>query len=91
MSKEIAFRQQIDKGRVQAQNVTKTWGHTPQEHPRAQHAATSGQKVRFDQPFIAPDGTPIPHPHAPGVPARHTLGCKCYVEYKIDFVAGLVR
>ncbi|WP_144223464.1 head morphogenesis protein [Mesorhizobium amorphae] len=88
-SKEIAFRQQIDKGRVQAQNITKTWRHTPQEHPRAQHVAMNGQKVRFDQPFIAPDGTAISYPHAPGLPTRHTLGCKCFAEYKIDFVAEL--
>ncbi|WP_376704457.1 hypothetical protein RQ479_06180 [Mesorhizobium sp. ISC25] len=49
-----------------------------------------GQKVRFDQPFVAPDGTLIAYPHAPGVPARHTLGCKCFCEYKIDFAARLV-
>lgn len=90
-SKELAFRQQIDKGRVQAQHVTKTWRHTPQQYPRAQHVAMNGQKVRFDQPFIAPDGTPIPYPHAPGLPMKHTLGCKCFAEYEIDFVAELVR
>jgi len=89
-AKEIAFRQQIDKGRVQAQAVTKTWRRSPSEHPRLQHTAMHGQKVQFDQPFTAPDGTPIPYPHAPGVPARHTLGCKCFAEYKIDFVAELV-
>lgn len=69
-AKEIAFRQQIDKGRVQAQAVTKTWRHTPGEHPRLQHVAMHGQKVQFDQPFIAPDGTPIPYPNAPGVPGK---------------------
>ncbi|MER8925787.1 head morphogenesis protein [Mesorhizobium sp. M0859] len=90
-SKDIAFRQQMEKGNLQAQHVTKGWKHTPQEHPRFQHVAMQGQKVRFDQPFMAPDGTLIPYPHAPGVPARHTLGCKCFCEYKIDFVAQLVR
>lgn len=90
-SKDIAFRQQIEAGRVQAQNITKTWRRTPQEHPRVQHIEMHGQTVRFDQPFIAPDGTAIPYPHAPGVPAKHTLGCKCFAEYKIDFVAELVR
>lgn len=89
-SKEIAFRQQIDKGRVRARNISKTWRRSASEHPRVQHTMMVGQKVRFDQPFMAPDGTAIPYPHAPGVPARHTLGCKCYVEYKIDFVAELV-
>ncbi|WP_379069549.1 head morphogenesis protein [Mesorhizobium sp. UC22_110] len=88
VAKEIAFRQQIDKGRVQAQAVTKTWRRSPSEHPRLQHTAMHGQAVQFDQPFIAPDGTPIPYPYAPGVPARHKLGCKCFAGYKIDFVAA---
>ncbi|MGX9120332.1 head morphogenesis protein [Mesorhizobium sp. BHbsci] len=90
-SKDIAFRQQIERGNIRADLVTKTWKHTPQEKPRMQHVAMQGQKVQFDQPFIAPDGTEIPYPHAPGVPARHTLGCKCFCEYKIDFAARLVR
>lgn len=89
-SKEIAFRQQIDKGRVQARNISKTWRRSASEHPRVQHTMMVGQKVLFDQPFMAPDGTAIPYPHAPGVPARHTLGCRCFVEFKIDFVAKLV-
>lgn len=89
-SKDEAFRQRIARGDIQAQNVTKTWKHTPQEHGRLQHIGMQGQKVRFDQPFMAPDGTAIPYPHAPGVPMRHKLGCKCFCEYKIDFVAELV-
>ncbi|MER9188300.1 head morphogenesis protein [Mesorhizobium australicum] len=90
-SKDIAFRQQIEKGSLRADVVTKGWKHTPQEHGRMQHVAMQGQVVPFDQPFTAPDGTAIPYPHAPGVPTRHTLGCKCLAEYKIDFVAQLVR
>ncbi|MER8532114.1 Hsp20/alpha crystallin family protein [Mesorhizobium sp. M1005] len=90
-SKDMAFQQAIAKGAVRPDAITKGWKHTPQEHPRVQHVAMQGQKVRFDQPFVAPDGTLIPYPHAAGVPARHTLGCKCFCEYKIDFVAQLVR
>jgi hypothetical protein len=90
-SRDIAFRQQIEAGRVQAQHVTKTWRHTPQEHPRAQHVAMQGQVVPFDQSFTAPDGTLIRYPHAPGTPTRHTIGCKCFAEYRIDFVAQMVR
>ncbi|AID29247.1 hypothetical protein [Mesorhizobium jarvisii] len=90
-SKDIAFRQQMEKGTLQAQHITKGWKHTPQEHGRMQHIAMQGQVVPFDQSFTAPDGTAIPYPHAPGVPIRHTLGCKCFAEYKIDFVAQLVR
>ncbi|WP_246675739.1 head morphogenesis protein [Mesorhizobium sp. B1-1-4] len=89
-SKDIAFRDQIGKGNVRADTVTKTWRHTPGEHPRIQHIAMHGQVVRFDQPFMAPDGTAIPYPHAPGVPARHTLGCKCFCEYRISFAEQIL-
>lgn len=89
-SKDIAFQQAIAKGAVRADAITKGWKHTPQEHPRVQHITMQGQKVRFDQPFVAPDGTLIPYPHAAGVPSRHTLGCKCFCEYRIDFAARLV-
>ncbi|GAA2867450.1 hypothetical protein GGQ99_001292 [Aminobacter niigataensis] len=90
-SRDIAFRQQIEAGRVQAQHITKTWRHTSQEHPRQQHVRMHGQTVPYDQPFIASDGTQIRYPHAPGTPTRHTVGCKCFTEYKIDFVAQLLR
>lgn len=90
-ARDNAFRQQIESGKLQAQHVTKTWRHTPQKHPREDHVEMQGQVVQFDQPFIAPDGTQIPYPHAPGVPVNHTLGCKCLAEYKIDFVARLVK
>jgi hypothetical protein len=81
----------MEKGNLNAQHVTKTWKHTPQDRSRLQHIRMQGQVVAFDQPFTAPDGTQIPYPHAPGVPTKHTLGCKCLAEYKIDFVAQLVR
>jgi hypothetical protein len=90
-SRDAAFRQAITKGDVDPQLVTKTWRHTTAEHPRMQHVAMAGQTVQFDQPFIAPDGTPIMHPHAEGVPARHTLGCRCRAEYRIDYTGQLLR
>lgn len=91
MAKNEAFRQAIAAGKVDARDVTKTWRHTPQEAPRMQHVAMNGQKVAFDQPFIAPDGTPIMHPHAEGIPTSHSVGCKCRCDYSIDHTAALIR
>jgi hypothetical protein len=90
-SRDQAFRQQIEKGLLNPDHVTKTWKHTPQEAGRLQHIAMHNQKVRYNEPFIAPDSTPIMYPHAPGVPAHHVIGCKCFCEYKIDFAAQLVN
>ena len=91
LAKNEAIRQAIESGKVDARDVTKTWGRTISEHPRSQHTQMVGQTVAFDQAFIAPDGTMIPFPHAPGLPARHTVGCNCPVSYKIDFTAALIR
>lgn len=90
-SKHDAVWQQIAAGKVDVQDVTKVWKHTPQENGRLQHIAMQGQEVAFDQPFIAPDGTRIRYPHDPEAPASHTLGCKCQSQVKIDFTARLVR
>lgn len=90
-SRHQAFVQAIASGKVDARDVTKTWRHTPQEHPRMQHVAMNGQKVAFYESFVAPDGTLIPHPHAEGAPAEHTIGCKCRVDYSIDHTAALIR
>ena len=91
MAKDEGLRQAIESGKVDVRDVNKTWRHTSQERPRMQHVAMNRQTVAFDQPFTAPDGTLIPYPHAPGIPARHSIGCKCIVSYDIDFTAALIR
>lgn len=91
MAKNEGIRQGIESGKIDARDVTKTWGRTISEHPRSQHRAIAGQSVPYDQSFVAPDGTLIPYPHAPGLPARHTIGCNCPVTYKIDYTAALIR
>lgn len=86
----IAFAQQIATGKVLSQFVTKTWRHTPQRNGRDQHIAMAGQTVAIDEPFVAPDGTRIQYPHAPGIPASHSIHCRCFVDYKFAFRAEAV-
>lgn len=90
-SRYDAFEQQIASGKLDVEDIEKTWKHTARENPRVQHVAMHGQTVRFDQPFIAPDGTRIRYPLDPEAPARHTLGCLCRSEFEIDFAAAAVR
>lgn len=87
--KHEAFEQAIEAGKVDASAVTKTWRHFPSDHPRMQHVQMAGKAVGFNEPFVMPDGTLMAYPHAPGAPARHTLGCKCQADYAVDFLAGL--
>jgi hypothetical protein len=87
--KHEAYEQAIEAGKVDASAVTKTWRHFPSDHPRMQHVQMAGKAVGFNEPFVMPDGTLMAYPHAPGAPARHTLGCKCQADYAVDFLAGL--
>lgn len=86
-----AFRQQIDAGKIGEQDIVKVWRHSGSEHPRIQHIMMNRQEVPFDQPFTAPDGTHLMFPHDPAAPASHTIGCKCRVEYRIDYLGRAAR
>lgn len=93
--RDNAIRQQIVAGKITAQDVTKHWDHSGSEHPRMQHtemaARYRAEGVGLDQPFIANDGTLLMYPHAPGVPARHKIGCRCRMRYEIDYLAAGLR
>ncbi|WP_037076082.1 hypothetical protein [Neorhizobium vignae] len=93
--RDNAVRQQIDAGKITAAEVTKKWKHSGSEHPRLQHLKLAAQSreagVPIDMPFIAPDGTALMYPHDPKAPARHRIGCKCRMEYDIDYIAAGLR
>jgi hypothetical protein len=91
MARDDAIRQQINGGKVASTDITKTWKLSISEHKRLQHVAFVGKAMPVDEAFIAADGTPIMYPHAPGLPAKHALGCKCRIEYQIDFIGAAAR
>jgi hypothetical protein len=93
--RDNAIRQQIQAGKITAQEVTKKWKHSGSEHPRLQHvqlaAQSSKEGIPLDQPFVAADGTALLYPHDRKAPARHRIGCKCRIEYDIDYIATGLR
>lgn len=86
-----AFAQQIDAGKLDMRDLTKTWRRTVSREPRHEHLAIVGVEMPFDQPFTLPDGTQCTGPHDPSLPARHLIGCKCLLEYRINFAAQAFR
>lgn len=90
-ARDDAFRQQIAEGKVDQEDITKTWFHTARPTQRDQHAAMNGQTVAYGENFTAPDGTQLRYPHDPDAPAEHTIGCFCRVEYRIDFAGRAAR
>lgn len=90
-AKHDAFQQQIDDGKLEAGDVTKTWGRTISREPRQMHLAMVGVTVPFDQPFTLPDGVQCTGPHDPNLPASHRVGCKCVMDIRVDFTAQALR
>lgn len=91
-AKTDAFQQQIDAGKLEVGDITKTWGRSISREKRADHLAMVGVTVPFDQPFTLPDGTQCTGPHDPSLPARHLVGCKCpSVTVEVDFTAQALR
>lgn len=87
--RDNAIRQQIEAGKITAQDVTKKWKHSGSEHPRMQHVQMATQNaVPLDIPFVAPDGTMLMYPHDPKAPARHKIGCKCRVGIRHRLYCG---
>lgn len=86
-----AFSQAVGTGKIASSDVKRTWRHVGNEHPRVQHVAMNGQTVGIDEPFIAPDGTPLMFPCDPSAPVAHTAGCHCQVDTTIDFIGALAR
>ncbi len=91
-SKRDAFQQQIDDSKLDAQDVTKKWRRTVSREPRIEHLAMASQPaIPFNAKFVLPDGIQCDGPHDPSLPARHVVGCKCSVDYQIDFTGQALR
>lgn len=90
LARDEGMRQAIESGKVDARFVVKKWRHSGKENARLQHVAMSGKEVPYGQAFIMADGTAIDYPHAPGTPARHTVGCGCFHELRVDYAGQLL-
>lgn len=91
-SKRDAFQQQIDEGKLDAQDVTKKWRRTVSREPRIEHLAMANlPAIPFNEKFTLPDGIQCDGPHDPSLPARHVIGCKCSLDISIDFTGQALR
>lgn len=86
-----AFQQQIDAGKLEAQDVVKTWGRSISREKRVDHLAMVGVSMPFNEKFTLPSGVQCDGPHDPSLPASELIGCKCIVEYRINFAAQAFR
>lgn len=90
-ARDEAIRQQIEGVKVQAQDVTKTWRDAGDSRVRHTHRVLNGQAVGIDEVFQSPSGALLRYPGDPRAPISEISGCRCRLEYKIDYVGAVVR
>ena len=90
-ARDEAMRQQIEAGKVQAQDVTKIWRSAGDSRVRHTHHVLNGRGVGIDEAFQSPSGATLRYPGDPRAPIMETSGCRCRLEYKIDYIGAAVR
>lgn len=80
-----AAEQMIEKSGVQRQNVMKVWRATNDGRTRESHVELNGDSVALDERF----SNGMAYPHEPGAPASEVINCRCILDYRVDYLAGL--
>jgi hypothetical protein len=91
-ARDEAMRQQIESGKVAAQDVKKRWHSAGDSRVRHTHRVLNGQAVGVDEMFQSPSGAMLRYPGDPRAPISEISGCRCWCEYDVDYIsAGLRR
>lgn len=91
MARDDAMRQQINAGKIAAQDVTKKWHSAGDSRVRHTHRILNGQGVPIDGLFQSPSGAALRYPGDPLAPISETSGCRCWVSYDVDYIGAVAR
>lgn len=82
------YEQLIESGSVQRSQIKVKWRATGDARTRDTHAAMHGQTVTFGQLFQSPSGAQLEYPGdtTHGAPGAETIQCRCYAEYRVDYL-----
>jgi hypothetical protein len=80
-----AMQQAVDSGAVRADTVTKTWHTARDKRVRDSHAAQDRETIGLNGVF----SNGLAYPGDPSGGAAEVANCRCWLETKIDFFAGL--
>jgi len=84
-----AMRQAVAAGKLDAKNITKVWHATHDERTRTTHALLDGQAVPLDGFFVSSSGARLRFPGDPDAAGAERINCRCWLQHKVDFLAGL--
>ena len=86
-----AYRQAIERGEVDARNITKRWVSAGDLRVRLTHVELNSNTIPFDGVFISSLGNSLRYPLDTelGAGGADVIQCRCGVEYRINFAAGV--
>lgn len=82
-----AYRQAIEAGELEADQVTKIWKSAADGRVRFSHAVLHNNERPFLEPFLSPYGSLLRYPgdFGLGAKAKDVIQCRCIVHYRVDF------
>lgn len=90
-AKHQAYLQAVESGKLSATAVRRVWRDVGDLRVRHTHRLLDGDTVGLNEAFRSPSGALMMFPGdtSLGAPASETVGCRCDVNYRIDFLANL--
>lgn len=86
-----ATRQLVEAGTIREDQVTKVWGATLDKRTRDSHVALHNKRAAMREAFVSPlTGARMlfPMDRSMSAPASELIQCRCFVEYKVGWLAG---
>lgn len=84
-----AIDQAIESGELNPDNVELIWRASKDKRTRDSHREMDGQTIKYGEKFISGLGNELAYPGDPDAPAEDTINCRCWLEPRINFYAGL--
>lgn len=79
---EEMYRQALDAGHMEPQQLTRTWVTARDERVRGSHSRLGGQEKPFGEPWQSAGGE-LRYPGDPNAPASETVQCRCALSTRI--------
>lgn len=83
------YTQAVEQGLIRNDLLTRVWDATMDGRTRPDHAAMHGKKVEgTEAPWALPDGSLMLYPGdtSLGASAAQTVQCRCYEEFRVDWL-----
>ena len=88
-SQQQAMEQAVGSGALSQDQVTFMWNTAGDNRVRDSHEAMDGQEVGMGDMFVDGDGNELEYPGDQRAPPETVIGCRCYREANVDFLAGI--